>query len=170
MDTSWMGRYRALIETLVRHRNAYARVMNNTTEVYGELSVSMLEWEVLEYIIEHEKDDASMARISEKLAISPSSFSKLSRGLCEKGLVAKYQMVGNRKNIILKPTEEGLHFYRQRVQILSQTIFKGFFEELEGFSDEDLGHIIAALEHVTPADDAKKTRDEADGRAFIKIE
>ena len=148
-----MGRYRQLIETLVKHRNAFARVMNNKTESYDGTSISILEWEVLEYIIEHENDDSSMSQLSNRLSIPPSSLFKLSKTLCDYDLVAKYQMVGNKKNVILKPTEKGLDYYIKHAETLNNTIFGKFFEELSEFSDEQIEHIIRAIETITPSTD-----------------
>ncbi len=159
MDSvSWMGRYRHLIESIVRHRNAFARVMNTRTEKYNDISMSIVEWEVLEYIIEHEDDDSSMARLSERLMIPSSSFSKISKTLCSYGLLEKYQMVSNRKNIILKPSEFGRKFYHDRASELKEQIFDAFFKELEGVSDEDLNHFAAALDAISPSEDVEKER------------
>lgn len=159
MELNWMGRYRPLIDTLVRHRNAYARAINHKTECIEDVSLSLLEWEVLEYIIEHESDDASMIQISERLAIPQSSFSKFTRTLCSCGLVAKYQMIGNRKNIILKATDKGMEFYRKRVEYLMKYVFGEFFQHLDGLSEEDLAAVtraIACLNHDLEEPSAKE--------------
>ena len=169
MDINWMGRYRQLVETIVKHRNAFARVMNSKTEQYEEVSVSILEWEVLEYIIEHENDDASMAQLSNRLCIPPSSLFKLSKTLCNYGLVAKYQMVGNKKNVILKPTEKGLNYYINRAEMLNDSIFGQFFEELSEFSDEELAHIVRAIDILTPLTDISANPD-GEKPGFIKID
>lgn len=168
-NTAWMGRYRHLIETIVRHRNAFSRVMNNKTEHYNDVSLSIIEWEVLEYIIEHEDDDSSMAQLSERLMIPASSFSKISQALCGYGLIAKYQMVGNKKNIILKPTDLGLKYYRDRSSLLIELIFGDFFKELEGFSDDELEHIANAIEILTPLPDDSLPQENAEGRRLIPM-
>ena len=166
----WMGRYRRLIETLVRHRNAFARVMNTKTEFQEQLSLSILEWEVLEYIIEHEADDSSMSRLSERLIIPPSSFSKITRTLCDLDLIAKYRMVGNNKNIILKPTEEGKLFYTAHSEKLQNTIFGEFFDALADFSDEELDRIARAVAALTPSTDAEKNGDRAKEYRLVRQE
>lgn len=155
-SVSWMGRYRHLIESIVRHRNAFARVMNAKTEKFGDISMSIVEWEVLEYIIEHENDDSSMAQLSERLMIPSSSFSKISKTLCSYGLIEKYQMVNNRKNIILKPSDLGRKFYNDRASDLQEQIFDAFFKELENVSDEDLNHFAVALDAICPSEENEK--------------
>ena len=148
MATTWMGRYRRLVEELVRHRNYYARAVNSKTEEKGDVSLSVLEWEMLEYIIEHDGEDFSMIRISEKLAIPQSSFSKFTRTLCGYGLLEKYRMVGNRKNIVLRPTQKGIEFYNERVQDLVENVFGPFFKTLDPLSDEDVDRIAQAITHL----------------------
>lgn len=146
MELSWMGRYRTLIMAIVRNRNLYARAVNAKTEtVGGKVSLTIQEWGVLEYAIENEDRDESMVCVSERLGLAQSSFSKLIHNLCATGLVAKYQMVGNKKNIIVRATELGKKFYLDHSSQLEETIFSGFFKELEGLSDEDIAHVERAI-------------------------
>lgn len=165
---SWMGRYRQLIESIVRHRNAFACVMNTKTEHYDGVSLSIVEWEVFEYIVEHEEDDSSMTQLSERLMIPTSSFSKISQKLVTYGLIEKYQMVGNRKNIILKPSTYGLKFYNGRAVDLKASIFEAFFKELDKVSDEDLKRFGNALDFLTPKIDDSAGR-ETKERQLIKL-
>lgn len=158
MATTWMGRYRRLVEELVRHRNHYVRAVNSKTEENGDVSISVLEWEMLEYIIEHDGEDFSMIRISEKLAIPQSSFSKFTRTLCGYGLLEKYRMVGNRKNIILRPTQKGIDFYNERVKDLMENVFGPFFKALDPLSDADVDRVADAITHLNTGFVASDTK------------
>lgn len=158
MATTWMGRYRRLVEELVRHRNHYVRAVNSKTEENGDVSISVLEWEMLEYIIEHDGEDFSMIRISEKLAIPQSSFSKFTRTLCGYGLLEKYRMVGNRKNIILRPTQKGIDFYNERVKDLLENVFGPFFKALDPLSDADVDRVADAITHLNTGFVASDTK------------
>ena len=158
MATTWMGRYRRLVEELVRHRNHYVRAVNSKTEENGDISISVLEWEMLEYIIEHDGEDFSMIRISEKLAIPQSSFSKFTRTLCGYGLLEKYRMVGNRKNIILRPTQKGIDFYNERVKDLMENVFGPFFKALDPLSDADVDRVADAITHLNTGFVASDTK------------
>ena len=158
MATTWMGRYRRLVEELVRHRNHYVRAVNSKTEENGDVSISVLEWEMLEYIIEHDGEDFSMIRISEKLAIPQSSFSKFTRTLCGYGLLEKYRMVGNRKNIILRPTQKGIDFYNERVKDLMENVFGPFFKALDALSDADVDRVADAITHLNTGFVASDTK------------
>lgn len=168
MATTWMGRYRRLVEELVRHRNHYVRAVNSKTEENGDISISVLEWEMLEYIIEHDGEDFSMIRISEKLAIPQSSFSKFTRTLCGYGLLEKYRMVGNRKNIILRPTQKGIDFYNERVKDLLENVFGPFFKALDPLSDADVDRVADAITHLNTGFVASDTK--AQPGELVKLE
>ena len=114
MNTEWMGRYRPLVAELVRHTNIVQRALGIKSEIGEGISLSVQEWQVFEYIIEHADDDAHMNLISDRLGIPQSSFSKMIKTLCGCGLVDKYQMINNKKNIILRPSERGREIYEKR--------------------------------------------------------
>lgn len=166
-----MGRYRPLIKAIVRNRNLFARAVNTKTETTADdTSLTIQEWIVLEYVIEHEDMDDSMACISERLGLAPSSFSKITNSLCKTGLLAKYQMVGNKKNIIVRPTEEGRAFYLHHSEQLENTIFKEFFRELEGLSDEDLACVERAIGKLDAGMYEEGSKPESCSSQLIRIE
>ena len=145
MKTEWMGRYRPLVAALVRHSNGVVRGQGSKREYPEGISLSSTEWQVLEYIVEHENDDDCMLFISESLGIPQSTFSKAVKTLSSLGLIDRYQMINNRKNIILKPTKRGSEVYETRAQMIYEKNFKPFFEALETVDDETLGVIVNAL-------------------------
>lgn len=148
MGTEWMGRYRPLVAALVRHTNVVQRTAGRTVRLSDELSLTTQEWQVFEYILEHQDDDSCMNHISERLGIPQSTFSKITKYLCEQGLVDKYQTETNRKNIILRPSPDGVDLYRQQTSTVGLAMFGGFFRDLEGVSDEQLAAFTAALERL----------------------
>ncbi len=146
MNTEWMGRYRPLVAALVRHSNIMQRGLSAKTEIDEGICLNAQEWQVLEYIIEHMSDDAHMNLISDRLGIPQSSFSKMVKVLCAYGLVEKYQMTNNRKNIILRPSEYGVSFYSRHASSLMESTFSNFFAQLDAFSDEDILLFTHAIE------------------------
>ena len=145
MKLEWMGRYRELVALLVQHSNITARAATQPLQLSPDLRMSSVSWQVLEYLIEHEDDDACMIRLSESLGIPQSSFSKIARQLTEQGLVARYRTTANRKNIILKPTEEARELYASVSPVLFERAFRRFFESLDGLDDASLSVFTAAL-------------------------
>lgn len=159
MQITWMGRYREIVEALVQHGNYCIRLANYKMNIGESILLTAQEWQVLEYIVEHEEDDHNMARLSERLVIPQSSFSKMSNKLVKYGLVEKYQIVGNRKSIILKASSAGKAFYTQVSERIRKTVFEDFFNELGGFSDEQLAQFvkaISALDTKMPGNEEKQ--------------
>lgn len=149
MSTEWMGRYRPLVAALVRHSNIVQRTMSTKTDIYGGIRLTAQEWQVFEYIIEHLNDDAHMNLISDRLGIPQSSFSKMVKVLCNYGLIDKYQMTNNRKNIILRPSDYGLEVYAKNSSAVKESTFKDFFSQLDSLSDEDIELFTNAVETLS---------------------
>lgn len=145
MKLDWMGRYRELVAALTLQSNLYSKSLTVKSHIYEDIYLTAQEWQVLEYIVEHEQDDDSMKQLSERLAIPQSSFSKQTKLLCEYKLVDRYQLVGNRKNIILKPSEKGKKVYEIHAKALAKAPYQEFFESLSGISDKDLKTFVDAL-------------------------
>ncbi len=104
----------------------------------GGVMLTTLEWQILEYIVEHRFDDDRMIHISESLEIPQSTFSRTVKYLCAEGLVEKYQMSNNKKNIILKPSEKGIELYKTAYTSIIPQGFEQLFGALESLSDKDL--------------------------------
>ncbi len=144
----WMGRYRPVVAALVQHVNSVSKA-GVALFTYEDIYLTPNEWQVLEYIVEHREDDEHMANMISSLAIPQSSFSRIQKKLCSMGLLERYQMADNKKNIILKPTELALKVYEYHSDELYRYMFKPFFDELEGFSDEELGRFAHAIETLS---------------------
>lgn len=148
-ETAWMGRYRQLIATIVLHGNNVSRVMPLRTPMLDGIALNQPEWQILEYLLENEQDDKCMNRISERLGIPQSSLSKAVKNLCRFGLVERFRQGGNRKNVILHPTEKGRELYRAFVPGMIDGCFAGFFQALDGISDADLAAFTEAMRRLT---------------------
>lgn len=144
METQWMGRYRDYVAELVRHANLISRSLSTRFDMCGVM-MNTQEWQVFEYIVEHRFDDDRMIHISDALQIPQSTFSRTAKYLCDCGLVDKYQMTNNRKNIILKPSAYGLEVYATASSNINTNGFTELFAAMDSISDEDLETITAAL-------------------------
>ena len=148
MESEWMGRYREIVAAVVRHGNVVLRNQSNSHDIGDGIVLKQQQWQILEYIVEHRDKRFSMNDISYQLNIPQSTFSRTVKMLCEEGLVEKYQMVNNRKNIILKPTEKGTELYRRHAENSVEPLFRDFFESLKDVSDEDLHRVAVAIEKL----------------------
>ena len=145
MELKWMGRYRELMAALVFHVNMASRAYRSVNHIVDDIYLSPHEWQVLEFLVEHDQEKTNMIQISNNLGIPQSSFSKITKTLCEKGLVQRFQSSLNRKDILLRPTEKGINAYFDRVERVSAVRFAPMFEALNQLSDEDVKAITKAL-------------------------
>lgn len=137
MELEWMGRYRDIVGKIMRHGNIYARGHSMKIEDDTGTVLSALEWQTLECILEYEDDYCNMTELAEKLGIPQSNFSKYVKTLIQEGLVERFQIKGNNKNIILKLTKKGRDYYSVRSRIIHDA-WQEAFDLLEDVSDEQL--------------------------------
>ncbi|MBQ6482327.1 MAG: MarR family transcriptional regulator [Anaerolineaceae bacterium] len=153
MELKWMGRYRDLMAALVFHANMASRAYRTENHIMDDIYLSPQEWQVLEFLVEHDNEKSNMIRISNNLGIPQSSFSKITKKLCEKGLAQKFQSNRNRKDIYLRPTEYGIKAYFDRAERVSKVRFAPMFSALEQLTDEDLAAVTKALRSFNRFDD-----------------
>jgi DNA-binding MarR family transcriptional regulator len=148
MKLEWLGRYRELLRRQIRYNNIYARTCNDSIEDADGISLTAQQWQTLESIVEFEDENQNMVSLSALLGIPASSFSKQVRFLQNQGLVDKYQKKGNRKDIILKPTEKGRLCYQKRTSTI-KALWEERFSLLDRLSDEDLSLVEEYLGRMT---------------------
>lgn len=165
----WMGRYRALIEALVRHSNVTARFSSEHGEIGNGIALSSIEWQCLEYIYEHDNDNLQMSYFAERLGIAHSTFSKITKRLTALGLVDKYQMLGNKKNIILKPSQKGRDAYLAYSPHLSGGLWKDFFETMKDVPQESIDTFITAIDGISSYLAGKVTTSEDPSKKMILL-
>jgi Transcriptional regulators len=152
MSTEWIGRYRKIIAALVRHGNICSRTLYAYLDSNEfDIGLSVQQWQLLEYLLEHPDSTCNMAYISDQLGLLPSSFSKHVAVLVKAGFVQKYQTTKNKKNVILRITEKGNLFYKANVESHVAPMFEHFFKELEFISDSDLEAFARAINKLDGA-------------------
>ncbi len=148
MELSWMGRYRELVRALVYYSNS-----SNKTVIAGRrggpYAMSQHEYQVLEYICEFENEARIMNDIALDLGIAPSNVTKAAKALLQRGFIEKYRLENNRKNIILRPTDQGKEAYIGSYSTRIAPVFAHFFEMLEGFSQDELKTIERAVRSLS---------------------
>ena len=145
--TEWMGRYRQLVLELSRHANQSIRFMTDRHLKENNDFPCAQAWQVLEYIVEHPEGMDNMRIIADELGLSKSSLTKYTHELCKLGYIRKYKSSDNKKNIILRATEEGNLFYAQGVEKLMRPVFESLFRELDVIPQEYLDVFVNALTH-----------------------
>lgn len=146
MYLDWMGKNRFFVEKMIQFANMYAAVYKKE-EFYGtEIPISFEQVQVLEYLLENERLNQNMAMIASRLGITPSNFTRIVNKLVKKGLLEKYYIEGNRKNIIIRVTDLGRELYQTYSKYICNNFFSGLFEESEGVPEEVLNQLARGLE------------------------
>lgn len=142
MTLEWLGKYRNLFDAVYRAANAYSQACR--MELVGvNVPFSAYEIQIMEHIMEHENEN--MKQHAYSLGLSPSTYTKYVQKLVKKGLVEKYHIAGNNKNIVLRVTD----FARQEYKLYSaeayDTFFKELFEKLDTYSESQIAQMTDFL-------------------------
>ena len=100
---------------------------------------------MLEYLLENEQLNQNMAMIASRLGITPSNFTRIVNKLVEKGLLEKYYVEGNRKNIVIRVTDLGKEQYQIYSEYIYELSFSRLFKQIEGIPEEELNQIAKGL-------------------------
>lgn len=168
MKLEWLGRYRELIEKTIKFGNAYGNIIKKEADYGTSVSFTPPQLQVMEYILENEEKNQSMAQIAERLGMSPSSFSKNVKKMLDKGPLEKYHTSSNKKNIIVRISPFGREVYDAYCRRMKLRTFDKMFEILDGVSQEDLDKVAQALELW--ANDLSTKRHVSDEEELIRIE
>ena len=145
MQLTWMGEYRDLVASLMRFGNAYSQAAKHMT-AGDKVRFGAYEVQILEHILEYGDQNKNMAWFADKLGIERSTFSKCIKKLCEKGLLEKYHLTGNKKNVILRLTPLGIEEYKKYIHYATEKWFNEFFHMLENMSDQSKADIKLILD------------------------
>lgn len=147
MELTWMGRNRELVKELTRHSNIVSRALNNASSFNNEVEMTCIELQILENLIEKDDENRIMSEVAADVGIPRSAITLSSRHLLAQGLIERFRIKGNNKNIILRPTPLGRKVYQQYSETTALELFSKFFEELDKLSEEELEKFTYAL-HV----------------------
>ena len=148
LDVEWMGRYRELVRSLIYYSNASNRSGHKLPPVDG-VSLTKHEYQILEYLCEYSEANRIMTDVSRDLGILQSIVTKATKNLIAYGFVERYRIVGNRKNIVLKPTPAGREIYREYYRRDIEKIFRPFFRALDKADEAQLDTFRTAIDTLS---------------------
>ena len=131
MRLEWLGKYGDFVEKLVHYGNAYAQNYNTERSFGVGASFSASEIQTLEYILTNQDKNQNMAEMAYYLGIPASTFSKNVNKMMKKGLVEKYHISTNRKEIILRVSDFGKDVYEQYSRFAYERLYKDVFSVLD---------------------------------------
>ena len=169
MKLEWMGKYRDLVEAVIRYGNSYAGRYQKERYMGADATFSPAQLQVMEYILENEEKNQSMVEVATRLGISPSAFSKNVKRMTEKGLLEKYHTVSNRKNVIVRASARSREVYQQYTKFALDTLFGEVFAVLDDIPPKYIERFTDAI-NVWTRLSSSEDEQEAEAEALIKIE
>ena len=145
MQLQWMGEYREVVEKLIHYCNVYASVYKKECLTQCGVSFSFSQIQVLEYLLENEEKNDNMSIVAARLGIALSTFSKLVSALEKKGLLEKYFLEGNKKNIVVRVSDLGRKVYEGYAEEIYNNHFANMFNVLKDIPKEYLPVVAQAL-------------------------
>ena len=118
--------------------------------------------QVLEYLLENEELNQNMSTIACRLGISLSTFSKMVSKLVDKGLLEKFYLEGNRKNIVVRVSTKGRELYGEYAQRVLEQHFSHMFEMLDTIPEDYIGTFAQALDRPLSAARQKEKKQETE--------
>ena len=155
MKLEWLGEYRDIIEKLIRFSNGYSSVLHKKRSWGTDIAVSFAQIQVVEYILENESYMQNMSTIAYRLGISYSTFSKLANSLVEMGLLQKFFISGNRKDIIIQATEYGKDQYLKYAAFMNDFWFRRIAEAGSAIPKEYLPNVALLLDAASTTPNKK---------------
>lgn len=157
MRLEWLGKYGDFVEKLVHYGNAYAQNYNTERSFGVGASFSASEIQTLEYILTNQDKNQNMAEMAYYLGIPASTFSKNVNKMMKKGLVEKYHISTNRKEIILQVSDFGKDVYEQYSRFAYERLYKDVFSVLDQIPAEYVEKFtqilkLCAEENISTAD------------------
>ena len=147
MQMEWMGGYRELLEKLIHYCDVYSSVAKEEIPLTEGINLTFSQIQVMEYLLENEDLNQNMSSVAVRLGITFSTFSKLINKLEEKGLLEKFYLEGNRKNIVVRVSDLGRRVYAGYVDKLMANHFQPMFDVLDQIPKEYVALFAKALSY-----------------------
>ena len=147
MKLEWMGENREVVESLIRYCNIYAGVYRIEKMEFHGITYSYAQIQVLEYLLENEERNDNMSAIAQRLGITRSNFTKIISRLCQKGLVEKVGIPGNRRDLNVVVNDLGRDLYEDYAKSILKRHFEPMFRDLNKLSPEARTYVRDALYH-----------------------
>ncbi len=143
------SRYVPLIQAIIKHSLIVSSGLNDIVQLREGIEITMQEWLVVEAVVEQRNEFNSMVEISRRTGIPASSFFRFVSRLQKLGLVEKYHIQGNKKSIVLRPSELALELYNERTNATRNEIWGEFEAALDQFSDSEIAEFTDAFKKLT---------------------
>ncbi len=132
-ETSWMGKYRDFVESIIFLCNRSATRFNKPQYYNTSFRLTAIQIQIIEYTLEDNGE--KMSAIAERLGITRGAFSNNVTKLVEMGLLEKEHRGNNKKDLFITVTDRGREEYAHYAQFIY---------------DKSLRHVFALADELPP--------------------
>lgn len=131
-----MKNYGKLIEIIIRTYNEYSTLQTKQNYYGTDEPISLAQIQVIETILKNK--DNYMTYISKELGITKGTLTKSINKLESKGIVERYKLPTNKKEIYIKVTEKGEKIYNQYLEFTYEALFRYLIEAFDRLDPNSL--------------------------------
>jgi len=146
MNLDWMREHRVMLEKIIKFGNAYTSGVYTKRNFGTDEEFSPSQIQTFEYILDCEDRNENMTEMAKTLGISKSTFSKNVSYLLKRGMLEKYRLANNHKEIFVKPTLKGKEIYSKYVDFVLKACFNEMFQIADDIADEDKERFVKILD------------------------
>lgn len=146
MELEWLGKYRDFVEKLIKFGNSYAQNYKTEHHYNTPVEFSAAQIQTMEYIWANEDKNQNMAEIAARLGMLPGAFSKNVQKMVNKGLLEKFHASNNRKDIIIRVSEQGRRVYEAYTEYAYRSLFERIFGILDQVPEEYIQKFTEVLD------------------------
>jgi len=132
-------------------RKIIRRVSQYSRDLSREVDLTVPQLMCLKAIAESDTDEMTVGLVSQKMALSPATVSRIVDRLVRKGLVERKRWDHDRRKVFMTLTAAGL----ERYQTLPTPLDERFLERLEELPADERLNLLDALERIVDLMDAK---------------
>lgn len=133
VETSWMGKYRDFVESIIFLCNRSATRFNMPQYYNTSFRLTAIQIQIIEYTLEDNSE--KMSSIASRLGITRGAFSNNVTKLVGMGLLTKEHRGDNKKDLFITVTDKGREEYARYAQFVY---------------DKSLRHVFALADELPP--------------------
>ena len=132
----WMREYQGFLEVMIRTYNKYSTLYTKQNFYGTDDSISLAQIQVVETVLKNKGN--YMTFLSKSLGITKGTLSKSITKLEKKGIVERYKLPDNNKEIYIRVTEKGERIYKQYLKFTYDALFGSLLNSLEQLDETSL--------------------------------
>jgi len=152
----WLEKHEDLVKLNIKLMNQYASLYSKGFDYGNGISLSFAEAQVIEGILDN--DEIKMIHLAKALGCSGPAITKSIKKLEQKGIVEKYKIEGNKKEVRLRISSLGLETYRMYQAYVFENLFSPLFQLLESKEKGFENDLIEMYKYMTEFNDEMKER------------